>query len=332
MYDAATRDSHMTSARGMDRLLPVFAAALVFLFASTSAQADGIHSSAGERGFKFLQVNPDARTAALGDGGVASSGSAVSIISNPAGLADVSGFSAAAGHAEWLASIRNEYLGMTMPAWGGGIGVALRMQSSGDIPLRTVVSGGEFEGVPSLEPFGTYGVHNAAVTAAYSRRMDRLLWGVAVTAIHEKIYLDDVTAFGIDAGVIWAEGPWRAGAAIRNVGLSGDYRSDGVPLPWDIRVGGSYTRPMGTALFSALLDVRYAPDWHETAHAGVEAILAELLALRIGYRTAFAGREHNDGLTAGTGVRLGPVDVDYAYIPTDTGLGSKHLFTLSYSR
>lgn len=322
----------MANVRSVDRLRPLYAAVLAILLAGIPVNADGIHGSAGERGFKFLQVNSDARTAALGDGGVASSGSAASIVSNPAGLADVSGFSAAAGHAEWLASIRNEYAGIAMPAWGGGIGVALRMQSSGDIPLRTVVSGGEFEGVPSLEPFGTYGVHNAAVTAAYARCMDRILLGVAVTAIHEKIYLDDVTAFGVDAGVIWAEGPWRAGAAIRNVGLSGDYRSEGVPLPWDIRVGGSYTRPMGTALLSALLDVRYAPDWHETAHAGVEAVIAELLALRIGYRTAFAGSQHNDGLTAGTGVRLGPVDVDYAYIPTDTGLGSKHLFTLSYSR
>lgn len=298
-------------------------AGLLCLLARSLA-ASPIDVDAGSRGFKFLQILPDARVAGLGFAATtAAMSSPTALATNPAGLAGIGGFSASATHVEWLATIRDEYLGAALPGFGGAFGVALRTQSSGDIPLRNL---------DSPDPLGTYGVHDAALTVAYARRSGPVAWGVGLNLIHEKIYLDGVTAYAADFGLAWSANRWSAGAALHSVGRSGRLDAQRVPLPWDAQAGAAYRLPLGTHALTTVADVRYAPDYDETLHLGLEADLTRMLALRVGYRTPFRELTGAAGLTAGVGLRLGPVGLDYAYIPERDGLGAGHLFTLAFGR
>ena len=63
-----------------------------------------------------------------------------------------------------------------------------------------------------------------------------------------------------------------------------------------------------------------------TASAGAEVRLMDLLALRVGYD----GRiDADNGLTAGFGVKVADMGVDYAYIPFGR-LGNSHRVALTY--
>ena len=302
---------------------------LAMLIASVSSvNAADIDSNAGTRGFKFLQVYSSARDASLSGATVSNFAPHTSLSSNPAGLATVDRFGAVGTHAEWLGTIRQEYADVVMPGWGGGVGIALRTQSSGDIPLRSVHGEGGYVGVPSPNPSGTYGVYDGAVSVSYGTFRSGIHWGANVKYIWEKIYLNSATAWAVDFGAIWKRGDLSVGGAVRNIGLSGELKNEGVDLPWDVQFGTSYDHRFDDAVIRGMVDFRYAPDWHESAHAGVELDLNRMLSLRTGYRTAIGAKTEIDGFSYGVGVAYGPIGIDYAYIPTDTGFGSEHLFTV----
>lgn len=302
------------------------------LISAGVASAASIDDGTGSKGFKFLQVAVDARSAALARASVASGGSQTMLTVNPAGLADVSAFHLAGAHTEWLSTIRHEYLGIAWPQFDGVVAVALRAQTSGDIPLRAIDDGTSFVGVPSPEPQGTYGVHDAAFTVAYARRIGRFDWGVGASYVYEKIYFSSVSAAALDIGVRWHAGRVTVGAALRNIGVSERLRAERVPLPWDAQAGVMYERPVAGMTIRTMADVRYAPDFYETLHLGAEAQLTSVFVLRAGYQTNGVKNPDDTGLSAGTGLRYGAFRLDYAYIPERDGLGSGHLFNLSIGR
>jgi hypothetical protein len=300
----------------------------VFVTAVTSVGAVDIDSNAGTRGLKFLQVYSSARDASLAGATVSNLVPQTSLASNPAGLATVDRFNANGTHAEWLGAIRQEYADVVMPAWGGGVSIALRTQSSGDIPLRSVPGDGGYVGVPSPNPSGTYGVNDGAVAVGYGMYRTGIHWGASVKYVWEKIYLNSVTAWAIDFGAVWKRGDLSVGGAVRNIGLSNELKSERIDLPWDAQVGASYDQKFGETVLRGMVDFRYAPDWHESVHTGVELDLNRMLVLRTGYRTAIGAQTDIDGFSYGVGLAYGPIGIDYAYIPTDTGFGSEHLFTV----
>lgn len=300
----------------------------VFIAAVSSTHAVDIDSNAGTRGLKFLQVYSSARDASLSGATVSNLTPQISLASNPSGLATVERFAATGTHAEWLGAIRQEYADFAFPAWGGGVSVALRTQSSGDIPLRSVPGDDGHVGIPSAQPSGTYGVYDGAVAIGYGMYHSGVRWGASVKYVWEKIYFNSVTAWAFDFGAVWKRGDLSVGGAVRNIGLSNELKNDRVDLPWDVQVGTSYDQKFGETVLRGMVDFRYAPDWHESLHTGVELDLHRLLILRSGYRTALGARTDIDGFTYGIGIAYGPIGIDYAYIPTDTGFGTEHLFTV----
>ena len=308
-----------------------FVSAVILIVSSvvSAASAAGIDSDAGTKGFSFLKASPDAVSGALAGASVAASGMQGLSSANPAALSGMAGRQVSLSHAELFSSVNQNYLGAALPGWGGVINLAIRTQSSGDIPLRSEDPDLPWGGVPSENPAGTYGVHDAAFSIGYAREASGVHWGASVSYLYEKIYLYSATAVAVDAGVQMRKRDWAVGLAVRNLGLSRDMRSEDVPLPWDIRAGVEYGRSFGDYTFRALTDVRYAPDYHETVHGGVEFVIRNLLALRAGYRHGLYESTGSDGFTAGAGLRLGPMAVDYAFLPGPDGLDSRHTVALS---
>ena len=308
----------------MTRCVATVLTALALGIGVLPVRAKPIDDDAGSRGFKFLQIIHDAGVVATGSASAAVGGQEA----NPAGLAAVGGAQVTLSHTEWLASIRHEHLGIAWPAFDGAVSVGLRTQSSGDIPLRAVETGSALLGAPSPEPSGTYGVYDAALSVGYARQSMGLEWGVTAKLIYEKIYFSSVTAVAFDLGARRSWERWSLGASLRNLGRSGTLRDERVLLPWDGLVGAAYRHPVGPHWLRLTADVRYAPDYFETLHLGAEMEVASKLALRCGYRTGLVERTGDSSLTAGLGLRLGPVRVDYAYIPGRAGLGGGHSVSL----
>jgi len=300
---------------------------LLALFAMAfTTDATAIDADAGSRGFKFLQFIFDARTV-----GTAWASASVRA-ANPAALTDEDGVGFFVSHTEWLSSIRLEHFGMVLPMYDGVAGIRLQTQSSGDIPLRVMDTGSDLVGIPLADPNGTYGVYDVALSLAYGRHLFGLDWGMSAKLIYEKIYLSSVTAIATDLGVRWQQDAWTAGAVVRNIGRSGKFRNERVALPVDALVGMTYSRPIGSHEIIAMADVRIAPDYAETAHVGAEATIADVLAVRLGYRVGLNGSIDGSGFTTGLGLRFASVHVDYAYIPSVDGLGAGHFIGLSVGR
>jgi hypothetical protein len=304
---------------------------LTMLLTFDIAAAVSIDSDAGSTGYKFLQVPPDARSAALAQATTSAGGNVAALISNPAGLAYVDGIEVAATHVEWLASVRNDFVGLATPAWDGVIGVAFRTLSSGDIPLRGSYGADGIIAVPTSNSSGVYGVYDAALVLGYARTYGDISLGAGVKGIWEKIYLSSATAWAFDIGMNWRRNNLSLGSTVRNIGISGTLRDESTALPWDAVFGAGYDYEWAGTLVRAGLDLRYAPDHSETLHTGIEATFSRTLTGRIGYRRAIGEYSSTDGVTTGFGIALGTIAFDYAYIPIETGLESEHLFTVIFT-
>lgn len=117
------------------------------------------------------------------------------------------------------------------------------------------------------------------------------------------------------------------GASIRNVGTSLKYDQVSTPLPSYALVGAAWD--IAQSAYWALLmaaDAQYDLDNTWKKSCGVEILLNDVLAFRGGYRPA----ETQGAITAGVGVRLGMLDMDYAFVPRED-LNSSHRITLSYN-
>jgi hypothetical protein len=309
--------------------IPRVAALIPTLFCLFALATAGIDGDAGSNGFSFLKVSPDATTAALANSSVASSGRQPIAVLNPAGLARLNHLVVTATHTRWFSTITQNYLGTAWKQWDGTAAISLRTQSSGDIPLRGADLGTAFGAVPTPEPSGTYGVYDAALTISYGFAWQGFDWGAGLSYIYEKIYTSQATAIAVDLGIQWHEGPWANGFAVRNLGRSGEMQSERVSLPWDARLGGSYSRAIGDIGMTALTEIRYTPDYVETVHFGIETSPVKPLTLRAGYHVGLNGATSDDGWSAGIGLRWHGMAVNYAFLPEIEEFGGRHLFTLS---
>jgi tetratricopeptide (TPR) repeat protein len=267
------------------------------------------------------------RALALGGAFVAVAEDAAALTWNPAGLARStrSGFEAAhTDHTEVDAG--DDYAALVMPSWRwGAAGLSFRHLGVGGIERRddrNVLLDGQTSD------------SETEITLGYARPMSET-WSLGAAVKMQRQSLDGFSAgaIGADVGVLVALGPalghrrWLNGLAwglaARNLlepSLRLDQESVRDPRLW--RSGLAWRGPVG-----ALPDLRLALDMDQAAglsprlHAGVEARVHPLLALRGGF---------DDGrLTAGAGVTWHELDVSYAF--QDAALGAVHRVGLSRS-
>ncbi|RKY59172.1 MAG: hypothetical protein DRP94_04320 [Candidatus Latescibacterota bacterium] len=257
----------------------------------------------GVTGMAFLLRDPDARAAAMGNATVGLWGGGLPISGNPARLVPLVGRKLVVGQILWFQGIRQEYLGMAYgkgnKAWGMGL-------------IYCGVGGLEHREGPSEEPQGTFGVYDVALGASLAGELGPLILGGTVKVLYEKIYLYETKGLGVDLGFLWPT-PVRGlvlGGAVSNVGYVKD-----VPLPREVRVGMSYLR----GRFLGGVEFRFPRDRKPAAFLGGEVRMGRFY-LRAGYTS---GRNERN-ISAGLGLSLGRIEVDYAWVPYYYGLGDTH--------
>lgn len=252
----------------------------------------------------YLDIGMGARALAMGGAFVAVADDATALHYNPAGLADV---------ASWeLSSFYSTQYGAAgygaVVLAGRGLGGGVQWVRSTDVPLADEWSNrtGEFD------------LSQTAWRVGYGGRIGNVAVGVALAHIRDRYSSTSGSGLTGDAGALVTVGPVRLGFAARHFwGQRTSSTGTKEPFEPELVVGASWK--------SGSLLVAAERSFSGPVRAGVEYRLGRSLALR-------AGAWAEDGYfnwSAGAGIGLGSVAVDYAYAD-DGMLPGTHRVSLSY--
>jgi len=274
-----------------------------------------IHDHAGATGMAFLKVGIGGRAAAMGGAYSAVSGDATAAYWNPAGLIGIEGKDVVLMHTAWLQGIRGEYAGLAVGNGHRTVGVSVRIQTAGDLERR--------EG-PTVEPLGTFGVYDVALTCSYAQRLKPWMdFGVNVHALYEKIHIENASGWAMDIGLLFRTPveDLQCSFVLRHLGATNKMKAESIHLPTEIRAGASY---LLRDRLLASVDVSFPNDYWTRVHLGLEYRIGGLLALRAGTQTGAEERNYS----AGFGITYGTWRIDYAFVPFDFDLGNTHRVSL----
>jgi hypothetical protein len=314
----------MTMARRMmdKRLTVALGVALaICLGAGGSAWAQ---SKTGSTVGGFLQIEPNARAAALGNAGSALPGGVDAVYYNTGVIGLLEQTEVVYSHSFWFADIAFDYV-----AWGQPVGdlgnafVSFTALNSGEMAVRTVD-----------QPLGTgenFSVNDFALGLGFGRRItSRFAVGLQFNYATETIWHTSarMITFNVGTSYLLTDGGARLGFCLSNIGprarftdgdlairydadpdifgdnssLPGAQMSDEFPLANLFRFGLSVPHELGEAtdlLF--LIEALHPNDNSESANLGVEMTWNDVLALRAGYQALFQ-TDRQLGLTLGFGV------------------------------
>jgi len=160
---------------------------------------------------------------------------------------------------------------------------------------------------------------NAVLLFGARRLKEKVSLGANIKTISGRIGEVNASGFGIDLGVLFSLGnrPLKVGLVIKNIGAD---------LKWD--TGHSDTLPLITTLGIAYktlnekvtlaVDVEKRTNRPLIFREGIEFWLSKDIAIRIGM--------NGENLTAGAGLKIGKLSLDYAYMSHD--LGNSHRISL----
>ena len=231
-------------------LAAIAAVALLSVGLAAPAQAQ-----LGEATALFLRIEPDSRSAGMGNAGVAIADNANAMFWNPSGLAFQESTQLGITHANWLpefdAGLFYEYLVGTYHVDGvGTFGGNVTFLNLGEIERRD----------NNGNVLGESRSYELAVGTSYGRKVsERLAVGTSLRFIYSKL-TDPTSELGIDDGTAstiafdlsglyrttpfslgGTETTFSAGMNIANMGGFMTYNEDKQPLPMNMRVGYAFT-------------------------------------------------------------------------------------------
>ncbi|MFH1863162.1 MAG: PorV/PorQ family protein [bacterium] len=162
----------------------------LFIVVSNTSAFDKVGTTAAQ----FLQIGVGGRIPGTGGAGVAAATGPEALYWNPARITQERRFSIYAYYADWIADLRHQFIGFTMPlsSWGV-IGFSV-VSLGGDEFEQTTLTFQEGNGV-----MVEYRDIAAGVTYAH-QLTDRLSAGGTVKYIHQKLFHETASAFALDLG------------------------------------------------------------------------------------------------------------------------------------
>ncbi|MBM3331415.1 PorV/PorQ family protein [candidate division WOR-3 bacterium] len=252
-----------------------------------------------------LKIEQGVRLAAMGGAGIGAVEDASAIYWNLAGLGRAQSYHCALSHHQWFAGIKDEVIHAALPSGQGALGLGL---------VYSGEPGVEFWDANNV-PGDTFRTWNGAMSIGYGLSVaPNYQVGVALKGFYQVLYTTSGYGGAIDLGFACRPLPYlRLGATGRNIGFAA-YGAGGEPMPIEAGVGGG----LAVGPVNAVLDVIATMDNAPSLHAGVEYLPVPELAVRLGYRTGpqdLGTLGVLSGLTAGLGVNVGPLSLDYAITP-----------------
>ncbi|UCH63612.1 MAG: PorV/PorQ family protein [Fidelibacterota bacterium] len=307
-------------------------AAVIVLVTPSQGQ---VYTKLGAAGMKFLEVDANVRSAAMGGASTSLFDGVASMFQNPAGLAGVSGMDFSAATNVWIADIRQHAIGVAVDLnkiglgrLGGIIGASLLVMDNGNM-IRT-----DFSQVTEEQSYYAYDdpytIEEWAAGIAYARRIsDQFALGGHVkyavqdfgeVDIYRDLEDDTVSVANrlspilFDFGTIYYTGfgDLRISMSFRNFSQELIYVNEKFELPITMKIGVAMkvlSLNNDTNSLTVALDAEHPRDYQERINLGFEYRLWNLI-LRTGYRF----NHDEESLSAGFGLHLGSVlRINYAY-------------------
>ena len=284
---------------------------ICFLLNNTSGQDD--FKRVGKSGFGFLKISPSARAAGMGDAFTAIADDVTTIFYNPAGLTNLNGSVFNFNHTDWIVN-SSIISGAIATPFGrnGALGLSIVKFDTEDFEETTVA-----------DPEGTGRMINAgdlALAIAYAIQLtDNLSFGFKGQYLEENIDADKATAVTADFSTYYKTGfrDLTLAMIMKNFGPEAKFLSDKFKLPlyFNINTAMSLIGSKGSP-FQWLVSVEsaFATDYRDRYHLGTEMWIADMIAIRGGYKFYYDTEDWTlgAGLKLGLGSREVIVDVSYS--------------------
>jgi hypothetical protein len=292
------------------RYFMAWMAALGASWLPQGALADQNASTLGSAAAPWLKIPTSVRSEGMAEASVAQTG-VDDVALNPAALDGIGGQDIAVGHNSWVqgTSLENLVYGARLSK-GTVLGLDLSYFNVGSVnayavnPLTNQLSANG-----SLNPFGS----SAGLALAQELRWG-LSAGAALKVVDES--LDGKTssqAYTADLGMRWASGPWSAGIAALN--CVGDI--EGASLPGNLAAGLAWATRLDrdTLHVEADFQAPFVDPSSSSLGLGGEYWWHDAFAFRLGYKAGDAQAAGSmSGVSAGLGGRVGPAELNYAFI------------------
>lgn len=287
----------------------------------------------GSAGLKFLEIDTNARSAAMGSASNSIMNDVSAVFLNPAGLAYVSKFGFSSSYINWIADIKQYAIAAAINldnlglGWlGGTLAASLLYTDNGDL-IRTEFLSGLDDFVQQEEP---YTIAQWAVGIAYAKRVtDRFSFGGHIKYVVQDLgsveifrdLEDDTLSVGnkvspivLDFGTIYNTGfhDLMISMSFRNFSQELIYVRDKFELPITMRIGAAINVPgLDTDAHSltVAIDVLLPRDFDERINLGFEYWFLQSFAIRGGYKFNY----DEEGFNAGIGIKRRGLKIDYAY-------------------
>lgn len=276
-------------------------------------------------GGELLREPIGARQVGMGETGAALAGDVEAVGYNCAGLAALSTMQVSSMMALNSFDNKNLNLDFGLPVhWIGQGGLALSVINLMGADMTINYLDGTAETLTSQNDY--------VLTAGYGQQLtSALAVGVSFKAFYSRLLEEyEAMAFGADIGVQYQlqDLPGlRIGMALQNMGTPIVYESSGDPMPTLLRLGAAYRLPLAANHgLTVIGDVLMYNDDTPKEHLGLEYGWNHMLFLRAGYKVGY----EFDSFTAGAGIDLDGLKLDYAFVLKST-VESVHRFSLGYA-
>jgi hypothetical protein len=279
----------------------------------------------GSAGLLFLRTGVDARSAGMGETGVASATDASAVYWNPALLASAAGTQIGLQHVEMYDLFRMESAYTSHATPYGNFGLLLTGFYSDEIERTELDRVGEV--------LGTFQPYDLVGGLSWGRLFGTVMVGATGKVIYERIDAYSGTTWAVDLGIAHdtkIDG-LRIAGAIQNLGGDLTLNEQETALPQTIRVGGLWNPRFESARWAQRLHVAadfVSPnDGQARLHTGLEVEIERRFVLRGGYRANY----DTWGQTWGAGFRTELLAVDYAYQVNDNDFDPTHRISLRFN-
>jgi len=149
----------------------------------------------GTTAAQFLKITPGARSVAMGNAFVAVANDASALYWNPSGIALLNSNQVTISHAEWLADINYEFVGLAIPLGSfGTVGTAVTVLHMGDMLVTSAED-------PEGQIGQTFTARDLAISISYARKLtDKFSIGFNGKYIQQTIFHSSASSYALDVG------------------------------------------------------------------------------------------------------------------------------------
>ncbi len=276
--------------------------------------------TSGEYGFQLLKIASGPEGAAQAGTGAFSSGEAYSFMLNPtAGLfAGQRIISIAQNY--WIFDTKLNSAGYINTNGKTSFGVAYRYLDYGMLENRTDTG----------ELIGEFHPMDLIFSLNFGYRITPNQYaGINANALYEKIDTASSYGYTFDLGYTYLsfmQGQ-KFSAAIKNLGQTSAMENETIDLPISFELGVIQKFNINTImLFSEIKMIKHIDDDQLRAVLGTKVELNRIIDLKLGYKLNFDA----ESFSAGFGINLKKISIDYAYVPFEYNVNDVHVIGLSY--